>query len=138
MNHLKTYILLAAMTALFGAVGYLVGGTGGMLIALLVAGAMNLFAYWNADKMVLRHFKAQESSQDTPIRASAPTSKIRSPWRNVRVCRRRRFTLSTIRSRTRSQPVETLKMPLLRRPAAFSACCRVRKFGASWRTNSPT
>lgn len=60
MNHLKTYILLAAMTALFGAVGYLVGGTGGMLIALLVAGAMNLFAYWNADKMVLRHFKAQE------------------------------------------------------------------------------
>jgi heat shock protein HtpX len=60
MNHLKTYILLAAMTALFGAVGYLVGGTGGMLIALVVAGAMNLFAYWNADKMVLRHFKAQE------------------------------------------------------------------------------
>ena len=37
MNHLKTYILLAAMTALFGAVGYLVGGTGGMLIALAVA-----------------------------------------------------------------------------------------------------
>ena len=53
MNHLKTYILLAAMTALFGAVGYLVGGTGGMVIALLVAAAMNLFAYWNADKMVL-------------------------------------------------------------------------------------
>jgi heat shock protein HtpX len=60
MNHLKTYILLAAMTALFGAVGYLVGGTGGMVIALLVAGAMNLFAYWNADNMVLRHFRAQE------------------------------------------------------------------------------
>ena len=60
MNHLKTYTLLAAMTALFGAVGYMVGGTGGMLIALLVAGGMNLFAYWNADKMVLRHFRAQE------------------------------------------------------------------------------
>lgn len=59
MNHLKTYILLAAMTALFGAIGYLVGGSGGMLIALVVAGAMNLFAYWNADKMVLRHFRAQ-------------------------------------------------------------------------------
>jgi hypothetical protein len=38
MNHLKTYILLAAMTALFGGVGYFVGGTGGMLIALAVAG----------------------------------------------------------------------------------------------------
>ena len=60
MNQLKTYILLAAMTALFGAVGYLVGGAGGMLIALGVAAAMNLFAYWNADKMVLRHFRAQE------------------------------------------------------------------------------
>ncbi|GIK48540.1 MAG: protease HtpX [Alphaproteobacteria bacterium] len=60
MNHLKTYMLLAAMTALFGAVGYLVGGASGMLIALLVAGGMNLFAYWNADKMVLRHFRAQE------------------------------------------------------------------------------
>jgi heat shock protein HtpX len=60
MNHLKTYTLLAAMTALFGGVGYLVGGAGGMLIALAVAAAMNLFAYWNADKMVLRHFRAQE------------------------------------------------------------------------------
>src|SRR5690606_1115910 len=60
MNHLKTYVLLAAMTALFGGVGYLIGGSGGMLIALAVAGAMNLFAYWNADKMVLRHFRAQE------------------------------------------------------------------------------
>jgi heat shock protein HtpX len=66
MNHLKTYILLAAMTALFGAVGYLVGGTGGMLIALAVAGAMNLFAYWNADKLVLRHFRAEEVQQGHP------------------------------------------------------------------------
>jgi heat shock protein HtpX len=60
MNHLKTYVLLAAMTALFGAVGYFIGGSGGMLIALAVAAAMNLFAYWNADKLVLRHFRAQE------------------------------------------------------------------------------
>jgi heat shock protein HtpX len=66
MNHLKTYILLAAMTALFGAVGYMVGGTGGMTIALLVAGGMNLFAYWNADKLVLRHFRAQEAEPINP------------------------------------------------------------------------
>lgn len=66
MNHLKTYMLLAAMTALFGAVGYLVGGTGGMLIALAIAAAMNLFAYWNADKMVLRHFRAEEVQPGHP------------------------------------------------------------------------
>jgi heat shock protein HtpX len=59
MNHLKTYALLAALTALFGAVGYMIGGMGGMLIALAVAAVMNLFAYWNADQIVLRHFHAQ-------------------------------------------------------------------------------
>lgn len=72
MNHLKTYALLAAMTALFGGVGYLVGGTGGMLIALAVAAAMNLFAYWNADKMVLRHFRAQ------PIDPRHPDPRVRA------------------------------------------------------------
>jgi heat shock protein HtpX len=66
MNHLKTYILLAAMTALFGGVGYLVGGAGGMLIALAVAAAMNLFAYWNADKMVLRHFQSAGNPAGSP------------------------------------------------------------------------
>lgn len=72
MNHLKTYALLAAMTALFGGVGYLVGGTGGMLIALAIAAAMNLFAYWNADKMVLRHFRAQ------PIDPRHPDPRVRA------------------------------------------------------------
>ncbi len=60
MNQTKTFVLLAAMTALFGGVGYLIGGTGGMLVALAVAAAMNLYAYWNADKIVLRHFHARE------------------------------------------------------------------------------
>ncbi len=72
MNHLKTYMLLAAMTALFGGVGYLVGGTGGMLVALVIAAAMNLFAYWNADKMVLRHFRAVETD------ARHPDSRVRA------------------------------------------------------------
>ena len=53
MNYLRTAILLAGLTALFMGVGYLIGGQSGMLIALVVAGGMNLFAYWNADKMVL-------------------------------------------------------------------------------------
>lgn len=66
MNHLKTYVLLAAMTALFGGIGYLIGGATGMLIALAVAAAMNLFAYWNADKMVLSHFRAQAADANHP------------------------------------------------------------------------
>jgi heat shock protein HtpX len=66
MNQLKTYALLAGMTALFGGVGYWVGGVGGMSIALVVAAAMNLFAYWNADKMVLSHFRAQPAAPNHP------------------------------------------------------------------------
>jgi len=66
MNHTKTFMLLAAMTALFGGVGLMVGGVPGMLIALAIAVAMNPFAYWNADKMVLRHFRAIEVQADHP------------------------------------------------------------------------
>ncbi|MBY0565592.1 MAG: zinc metalloprotease HtpX [Hyphomonadaceae bacterium] len=66
MNHLKTYVLLAGLTALFGALGYWLGGASGMLIALGVAGAMNIFAYWNADKMILRHFRAQPAEPNHP------------------------------------------------------------------------
>jgi heat shock protein HtpX len=57
-NHLRTFMLIAALTALFGAVGALIGGKGGMLIALGMAAASNLFAYWNADKIVLRLYRA--------------------------------------------------------------------------------
>ena len=59
-NWLKTTLLMAAIVALFGAVGMLLGGATGMLIALLLGGAMNLWAYWNSDKMVLRMYHAQE------------------------------------------------------------------------------
>ncbi|TJW85982.1 MAG: zinc metalloprotease HtpX, partial [Mesorhizobium sp.] len=60
MNTLRTAMLLAAMTALFMGVGYLIGGSGGMVIAFLIAAAMNLFSYWNADKMVLSMNRAVE------------------------------------------------------------------------------
>jgi len=60
MSYFRTAILLAAMTALFMGIGYLIGGQGGMVVALLVAAAMNLFAYWNSDKMVLRMYGARE------------------------------------------------------------------------------
>ena len=60
MNYIRTAMLLAAMTALFMGIGFMIGGQSGMLIALLIAAAMNLFSYWNADKMVLRMHHAQE------------------------------------------------------------------------------
>jgi len=59
-GYIRTAILLAAMTALFLVVGYLIGGVGGALIALVIAVAMNAFTYWNADKMVLRMYNARE------------------------------------------------------------------------------
>ncbi|MEK9969910.1 MAG: zinc metalloprotease HtpX [Ferrovibrio sp.] len=65
MNIMKTALLLAAMTALFGVVGYLIGGEAGMLIALALAAAMNLFAYWNSDKMVLSMYGAREVDAQT-------------------------------------------------------------------------
>ncbi len=60
MGYTKTAILMAAMTALFMGVGYLIGGGGGLLIAFAVAAGMNAYAYWNSDKAVLRMHNAQE------------------------------------------------------------------------------
>jgi heat shock protein HtpX len=60
MNYFRTALLLAALTGLFLAVGYMIGGQVGMLIALAVALGMNFFAYWNSDKLVLRMHGAQE------------------------------------------------------------------------------
>ncbi|MEZ5890994.1 MAG: zinc metalloprotease HtpX [Xanthobacteraceae bacterium] len=65
MNYLKTAILLAGLTALFMGVGYLIGGQAGAMLALVVAAAMNLFTYWNADKMVLSMNGAQEVDERT-------------------------------------------------------------------------
>ena len=65
MSYLRTAILLAGLTALFMGVGYLIGGPNGALIAFLFAAAMNFFAYWNADRMVLSMHGAQEVDQST-------------------------------------------------------------------------
>ena len=65
MNVMKTAMLLAALTALFGVVGYLLGGQGGMLIALGIAAVTNLFAYWNSDKLALAAHHAVEVDERT-------------------------------------------------------------------------
>ena len=53
-NWFKTTVLFAAILALFMTIGGLIGGREGMLMALLLGGGMNFFAYWFSDKMVLR------------------------------------------------------------------------------------
>ena len=60
MSGFKTVMLLSALTALFMALGYTLGGSGGAMIALLVAAGMNLFTFWNADKIVLSMHNARE------------------------------------------------------------------------------
>src|SRR5579871_2273052 len=60
MGYFRTAILLAGLTTLFMAVGYLIGGASGAVIALIIAALMNLFTYWNADRMVLAMQDAQE------------------------------------------------------------------------------
>jgi len=67
MNLVKTAMLLAFMTALFMGVGYMIGGTTGMMIAFVIALAMNMFSWWNSGNMVLRMHNAMAID-----RASAP------------------------------------------------------------------
>src|SRR6516164_30198 len=64
-NWMKTTLLMAAIVALFGVIGGMIGGQKGMLLALLFAGGMNVFAYWNSDKMVLRMYNAHLVDDNT-------------------------------------------------------------------------
>jgi len=59
-NLVKTAVLMAAITALFMAIGALIGGKAGMMLALLLALGMNVFSYWFSDQLVLRMYNAQE------------------------------------------------------------------------------
>lgn len=59
-NFFRTGLLIAALTALFMAVGFMLGGGRGMVFAFIFAGAMNFMAYWSADSVVLRMYGARE------------------------------------------------------------------------------
>ena len=65
MNYFRTALLLAGLTALFMGVGFLIGGKGGALIALVIAAAMNLVTYWNSDRMVLSMYGAHEVDRNS-------------------------------------------------------------------------
>jgi len=64
---IKTAMLMAAMTALFGLAGIMLGGFEGLLIAIILALAMNLFAWYNSDKMVLRMYGAKKVPQEDAL-----------------------------------------------------------------------
>jgi heat shock protein HtpX len=64
-NLMKTAILMAAITALFMAIGSVMGGQTGMMVALAIAIAMNFFSYWFSDKMVLKMYNAREVDETT-------------------------------------------------------------------------
>lgn len=59
-NHIRTFMLIAGLTALFMGIGFMLGGQVGMIVALLFAGVGNFISYWNADKIVLSMYKAKE------------------------------------------------------------------------------
>ena len=113
-------------------VGFLIGGQTGALIALVIAAGMNLFSYWNSDRMVLSMYGAQEVDartapdlyrlvQELAGRAGLPMPRvyiIDSPQPNA---------FATEQRRTRSRP----------RPGC-STRCRAWKSPASWRTSSRT
>ncbi|HYW10445.1 MAG TPA: zinc metalloprotease HtpX [Longimicrobium sp.] len=65
MNNVKVFGLMALLTGLFAAVGGAIGGSSGIVIALLLAGGMNLFAYWNSAKIVLRMYGAETVSPES-------------------------------------------------------------------------
>lgn len=84
MNTTKTFILIAAMTALFATVGFLIGGQNGMVIAFFIAAAMNVGSYWFSDSIVLKMYKAEpvaggelyQMVEDLARRAQIPMPRV--------------------------------------------------------------
>lgn len=64
-NYFRTALLLAALTAIFMVGGFLLAGPQGIVIALVVAAAINLFAWWNSGSAVLRYYQARELNDPT-------------------------------------------------------------------------
>lgn len=68
MNTLRTGFLMALLTVIFIMAGFLIGGPGGMMIAFAVALGMNVFSYWNSDRIVLSMYGAREVDEQTAPR----------------------------------------------------------------------
>ena len=85
MDNIKTFIFLAALTALMIGLGHLVAGKAGMMVALLLAIFMNFSAYWYSDKIVLKMYQAQPLSENHPVYniVRALASKANTPMPKV-------------------------------------------------------
>ena len=73
---MKTAMLMALMTMLLMAIGDYFGGLQGMTIMLVFGVVMNFFTYWNSDKMVLAHYRAQEVNARTAPRLYAIVKRL--------------------------------------------------------------
>jgi heat shock protein HtpX len=78
MNAVKTAVLLAAITGLLLALGYLFGGITGVIIAFVFSALMNFFAYWQSDKLALRMAGAKEVSPDEAPKLHAIVEEVAS------------------------------------------------------------
>ena len=108
MNYARTAILLAGLTGLFMAVGYLIGGGSGALIALIIAAGTNLFSYWNSDRLVLSMHGAQEVDEhsapefvaivrELAQRAGLPMPRVYFNGKSTTQCFRHRTQSATCR-----------------------------------------
>ena len=118
-NWLKTTILMAGIVALFGVVGAAIGGANGMLLALLFGGAMNIFAYWFSDNMVLRMYNAQEVDAASAPQFYGLVQELGAARRAADAARLsdRRSAAQRLCHRAQSR-----SMPRWRRPPASCSC----------------
>jgi heat shock protein HtpX len=66
-NNIRTFLLMTGLTVLFVVLGGEIGGTQGAILAFLVAAAMNSFAYWFSDKLVLKQYRAQQAESGSRL-----------------------------------------------------------------------
>ena len=76
MGYIKTCLLLSVLTFLFIFVGFAIAGESGALIAFVIAFMMNIFAYWNSDKIILKMYKAKQIDTNTNQKALSKYKKI--------------------------------------------------------------
>ena len=130
-NLFRTGVLIAALTALFMVVGYFIGGQTGIFIALAVALGTNLFAYWNADKMVLSMQNAREIDRGAAPELFDMVGRLAQRAG----CRCRRSTSSRPTSPMPSPPAAIRRMLRSRCPRAYCGGSMPMRLPASSRTN---
>jgi heat shock protein HtpX len=114
MDNVKVFVLLAGMVVLFGVVGGMLGGQGGMLVALGIAAVMSFMMYFNSGKMALRAYKAQIVTREQAPELCELVDQLRQraglPMPTV--------AIAPIPSRTPSRPAAARRTPWSASPRA--------------------